>query len=438
MTRYDDTIYIAGLQSLYNVGATHVRRFIEDFGSPYDAWDAVKKVENLKPYTHIPNADKRAIASSAKDEKLDYIIHKIDEYKMDVTTFLDKDFPSILNHIYNPPAILFMRGNRALLDKRLNRIALVGARRCSLYGRNVARMLGKELGKYSTIIVSGGARRCSLYGRNVARMLGKELGKYSTIIVSGGARGIDTHGHEGLLASLGYGIVVMGCGLDIVYPRENTKLFDRILQNNGLLVSEYPPGTPPSAKHFPARNRIISGLSRGVIVVEAKGSSGSLITADMAVSEGRDVFVVPCNLLDHTADGNKFLMRNGAFVLTGYEDIVKEYHLTLRDMYSTKEKLSPPNKRDTMGVKDSSQMVNHGQGVDTQGLSMLSFNVDRSLILSEIPHDRCITVSDILKATSIPLQQLQPLLLELEMEGAIEHQPPRGYINMTRSDILVH
>ena len=408
MTRYDDTIYIAGLQSLYNVGATHVRRFIEDFGSPYDAWEAVKKVENLKPYIHIPNADKRAIALSAKDEKLDYIIHKIDEYKMDVTTFLDKDFPSILNHIYNPPAILFMRGNRALLDKRLNRIALVGA------------------------------RRCSLYGRNVARMLGKELGKYSTIIVSGGARGIDTHGHEGLLASLGYGIVVMGCGLDIVYPRENTKLFDRILQNNGLLVSEYPPGTPPSAKHFPARNRIISGLSRGVIVVEAKGSSGSLITADMAVSEGRDVFVVPCNLLDHTADGNKFLMRNGAFVLTGYEDIVKEYHLTLRDMYSTKEKLSPPNKRDTMGVKDSSQMANHGQGVDTQGLSMLSFNVDRSIILSEIPHDRCITVSDILKATSIPLQQLQPLLLELEMEGAIEHQPPRGYINMTRSDILVH
>ena len=408
MTRYDDTIYIAGLQSLYNVGATHVRRFIEDFGSPYDAWEAVKRVENLKPYTHISNTDKRAIASSAKDEKLDYIIHKIDEYKMDVTTFLDKDFPSILNHIYNPPAILFMRGNRALLDKRLNRIALVGA------------------------------RRCSLYGRNVARMLGKELGKYSTIIVSGGARGIDTHGHEGLLSSQGYGIVVMGCGLDIVYPRENTKLFDRILQNNGLLLSEYPPGTPPSAKHFPARNRIISGLSRGVIVVEAKASSGSLITADMAVSEGRDVFVVPCNLLDHTADGNKFLMRNGAFVLTGYEDIVKEYRLTLRDMFSAKEKLSPPNKRDTMGVKDSNQIVNHGQGVDTQGLSMLSFNLDRSLILSEIPHDRCITVSDILKATSIPLQQLQPLLLELEMEGAIENHPPRGYINMTRSDILVH
>lgn len=408
MTRYDDNIYIAGLQSLYNIGATYVRRFVEDFGSPYDAWQAVKKVEYLKPYTHISTADKRAIASSAKDEKLDYIIHKIDEYKMDVTTFLDKGFPSMLNQIYNPPAILFMRGNRALLDKRLNRIAIVGA------------------------------RRCSLYGRNVARMLGKELGKYSTIIVSGGARGIDSHGHEGLLASQGYGIVVMGCGLDIVYPRENSKLFDRIMANNGLLISEYPPGTPPSAKHFPARNRIISGLSRGVIVVEAKSSSGSLITADMAVSEGRDVFVVPCNLLDHTADGNKFLMRNGAYVLTGYEDIVEQYHLTLRNFFGTEEKLSQSKKIENNNVKDKDSLSQISKGVDSHGSSMLSFSLDKSLLLSEIPHDRCITVSDILKATHIPLQQLQPLLLELELEGAIEHQPPRGYINMTRGDILVH
>lgn len=407
MTRYDDNIYIAGLQSLYNIGATYVRRFVEDFGSPYDAWKAVKDVGNLQGYTYISVGDKRAIAASARDEKLDYIIQKLDEYKMDVTTFLDRDFPSMLNQIYNPPAILFMRGNRALLDKRLNRIAIVGA------------------------------RRCSLYGRNVARMLGKELGKYSTVIISGGARGIDSHGHEGLLASQGYGIVVMGCGLDIVYPRENSKLFDRILANNGLLVSEYPPGTPPSAKHFPARNRIISGLSRGVIVVEAKSSSGSLITADMAVSEGRDVFVVPCNLLDHTADGNKFLMRNGAYVLTGYEDIVEQYHLTLRNFFSKEEKLSQAKKIPN-NVKEGDSLSNICKGVDSHGPSMLSFSLDKSLILSEIPHDRCITVGDILKATHIPLQQLQPLLLELELEGAIEHQPPRGYINMTRSDILVH
>ena len=119
---------------------------------------------------------------------------------MDVTTFLDKDFPSILNHIYNPPAILFMRGNRALLDKRLNRIALVG------HG--------------AVHYMDGMWREC----------LVKSSVNTAQSLLGGGARGIDTHGHEGLLASLGYGIVVMDCGLDIVYPRENTKLFDRILQ----------------------------------------------------------------------------------------------------------------------------------------------------------------------------------------------------------------
>ena len=165
----------------------------------------------------------------------------------------------------------------------------------------------------------------------------------------------------------------------------------------------------------------------------------------MAVSEGRDVFVVPCNLLDHTADGNKFLMRNGAFVLTGYEDIVEQYHLTLRDFFATEEKLSPAKKKLSASKKEEHSHVKEGdlssntcKGVDSHGPSMLSFSLDKSLILSEIPHDRCITVSDILKVTHIPLQQLQPLLLELELEGAIEHQPPRGYINMTRSDILVH
>ena len=204
MTRYDDTIYIAGLQSLYNVGATYVRRFIEDFGSPYEAWNAVKNVENLKGYTYISIADKRAIAASARDEKLDYIIQKLDEYQMDVTTFLDKDFPSMLNQIYNPPAILFMRGNRALLDKRLNRIAIVGA------------------------------RRCSLYGRNVARMLGKELGKYSTIIVSGGARGIDSHGHEGLLASQGY---VMGRSRRAILERaRNVHRLNRVQKRETPMV----------------------------------------------------------------------------------------------------------------------------------------------------------------------------------------------------------
>ena len=117
---------------------------------------------------------------------------------------------------------------------------------------------------------------------------------------------------------------------------------------------------------------------------------------------------------------------------------MEQYHLTLRDFFATEEELSTSKKEERSHVKEGDLSSNTCKGVDSHGPSMLSFSLDKSLILSEIPHDRCITVSDILKVTHIPLQQLQPLLLELELEGAIEHQPPRGYINMTRSDILVH
>lgn len=395
---YEDNFYIAGLQSLYYIGPAHIRELIKKFGSPYDAWEAVKNPNNLQSFTSMTTRYINCVSANANDERLQSIYDKIQEYHMSYLTYLDADFPEILRHIYNPPAIVFMRGNRALLDDRIPKIGIVGA------------------------------RKCSIYGRNVARMLGKELSKYVTVIVSGGARGIDCHSHEGTLSAHGYGIIVMGCGLDIAYPRDNAKLFDRMLQEGGLLLSEYPPGTPPSAKHFPARNRIISGLCKGVIVVEARASSGSLITADMANSEGRDVFVVPCNLLDHVADGNKWLIRQGAHVLTGVEDIVKEYGLIMRD--SVTGQLSQAQDTDTS--------INNGKSVDTQGGGVLSCNLDRSKVLDVIPFDRCITVSDILHETHMPLQQIQPILLDLELEGAIEHNPPRGYINITRSDILVH
>ena len=145
-----------------------------------------------------------------------------------------------------------------------------------------------------------------------------------------GARGIDSHSHEGALSANGQVIVVMGCGLDIVYPPENKRLFDAVLKNNGLLVSEYPPGTPPSGVHFPARNRIISGLSQIIIVVEAKASSGSLITADMAANEGREIYVVPGSILSNVAEGNHWLMRQGANILTKAQDIIEDYELKPR------------------------------------------------------------------------------------------------------------
>nr|WP_252893932.1 DNA-processing protein DprA [Veillonella denticariosi] len=201
---YEDNFYIAGLQSLYYIGPAHIRELIKKFGSPYDAWEAVKNPNNLQSFTSMTTRYINCVSANANDERLQSIYDKIQEYHMSYLTYLDADFPEILRHIYNPPAIVFMRGNRALLDDRIPKIGIVGA------------------------------RKCSIYGRNVARMLGKELSKYVTVIVSGGARGIDCHSHEGTLSAHGYGIIVMGCGLDIAYPpRDNAKLFDRMLQEGG-------------------------------------------------------------------------------------------------------------------------------------------------------------------------------------------------------------
>ena len=252
-----------------------------------------------------------------------------------------------------------------------------------------------------------GARKCSDYGRNVALRIGKELAAYNVAIVSGGARGIDSYSHEGALAAKGQVIVVMGCGLDIVYPPENKRLFDAVLKNNGLLVSEYPPGTPPSGVHFPARNRIISGLSQIIIVVEAKASSGSLITADMAANEGREIYVVPGSILSNVAEGNHWLMRQGANILTKAQDIIEDYELKPRV-------------------------------VDTQGSDVLSFKVEWEVVLSTIPTDQCISVGDLIKKTHIPLQRLQSILLDLEMKHMIEKVHSKGYINIIGSDALVH
>ncbi|WP_303939227.1 DNA-processing protein DprA, partial [Veillonella infantium] len=248
------------MQSISSLGAATIRDLVEKFGNPYEAWCALQNRKNLTKILGIPSTKYRQIEKEATDERLRTIYKALKNWHIEYITYLDVLFPGHLQEIYNPPAVIFVRGNVSLLDDETMKIAMVGARKCSDYGRNVA-------------------------------------------IVSGGARGIDSHSHEGALAANGQVIVVMGCGLDIVYPPENKRLFDAVLKNNGLLVSEYPPGTPPSGVHFPARNRIISGLSQIIIVVEAKASSGSLITADMAANEGREIYVVPGSILSTVAEG---------------------------------------------------------------------------------------------------------------------------------------
>ena len=169
-----------------------------------------------------------------------------------------------------------------------------------------------------------GSRNYSDYGRRAAEEFAYNLASEDICIVSGMARGIDSFAHEAALSAKGKTIAVLGSGLDIIYPKENKKLYEDIVRNNGLIISEYPLGMPPRKQNFPARNRIISGLSDGVLVIEARKNSGTNITVDFALEQGKDVFVIPGNIYSKTSDGTNFLIKEGAIPVTNYKDILNQ------------------------------------------------------------------------------------------------------------------
>ncbi|SUO80062.1 DNA-processing protein DprA [Streptococcus equinus] len=208
-------------------------------------------------------------------------------------SILDDEYPIELKNCYNPPVLLFYQGNVELL-KRL-KMAVVGARTASQTGTKSVQKIVSELGN-------------------------------QFVIVSGLARGIDTSAHISALKNGGATIAVIGCGLDVHYPKEN-KLLQEYLGKNHLILSEYAVGEAPLKFHFPERNRIIAGLSQGVIVAEAKMRSGSLITCERALEEGRDVFAIPGNILDGKSDGCHHLIKEGAKCITSGMDVLSEYQL---------------------------------------------------------------------------------------------------------------
>jgi len=211
------------------------------------------------------------------------------------------EFPPLLHAIHDPPPGLFVRGDAEL-----------------------------ELLRRSTVAVVG-ARSCSPYGAQVARMLGRELGRTGLVVVSGLARGIDGEAHRGALESGGPTIGVLGCGIDRDYPAAHRELATRI-RATGLTVSEYAPGVEPAPWRFPARNRIIAGLSAATVVVEARDRSGALITADLALEEGREVFAVPGEITSALSSGTNDLLKLGAIPLTGPSDVLDVFGLTCTEL----------------------------------------------------------------------------------------------------------
>ncbi|MHB8183902.1 MAG: DNA-processing protein DprA, partial [Candidatus Desulforudaceae bacterium] len=229
-------------------------------------------------------------------------------------TWVDEEYPEALRHIFNPPAVLYYLGEVKPEDELA--LALVGSRRATYYGRDTAEKLSRDLA-----------------GAGVT-------------VVSGMARGIDTAAHKGALAAGGRTIAVLGSGLDVVYPQENDKLMHQI-SDSGAVVTEFSLGAAPEAWHFPVRNRIITGISRGLVVVEAAERSGALITAELAMEQGRDVMAVPGNVNSPFSRGPNRLIKQGARLVENVDDILDEIGLTrLFDTQGGEKKSGPKLDQD--------------------------------------------------------------------------------------------
>lgn len=273
------------------LGAVSFWRLIDAFGSASAAAEASQKVRlgvsgiaarNLEA---LPDDPKKLLELGGSE------LDRLRESGADIVFANEASYPELLKMISDPPPVLFTIGNHGLLQNSC--VAVVGSRACTGYGRRVA---------YS--LASG------LSGRNVT-------------VVSGLALGIDAAAHSGALESGGNTIGVLGCGVDVAYPRQNRHLYEKIAAK-GLLLSEYPLGTSPEAFRFPARNRIIAGLSHGALVVEAARKSGSLITAQMALDNDREVFAVPGQVDSYKSEGTHWLLKQGAKLVQSVDDIIAE------------------------------------------------------------------------------------------------------------------
>ena len=289
----NDLRYWIGFNKVAGIGAVRLRALLDHFGTVETAWQA--SARDL----HGAGLDERSVENlvqARRDLNLDAEIEKLARYHVQVLTWDDAGYPHNLREVYAPPPVLYVRGKIEPHDD------------------------------FAVAVV--GTRRASVYGKEAARMLGEGLAQASVTVVSGLAMGIDTVAQQSCINAGGRTIAVLGCGVDIVYPAQNARLAAEIAEH-GALVSEYPLGTRPDARNFPPRNRIISGMSLGTVVVEADMGSGARITADFSAEQGRDVFAVPGNIFARGCQGTNRLIQEGAKMVCGVGDILQELNLTM-------------------------------------------------------------------------------------------------------------
>jgi DNA processing protein len=245
----------------------------------------------------------------------------------------------------------------------------------------------------------------------VAHRLAHDLAQRQLVVVSGLARGIDSAGHRGALEAQGTTVAVLGSGIDVIYPRENTRLAEQIMKS-GAVISEFPLGTGPTPENFPIRNRIISGLSLGVVVVEAAEYSGSLITARLAVDQNREIFAVPGNITSAQSFGPNHLIKQGAKLVDQWMDVIEEFPAEIR------MQLLPPAE------------ASEGEpiGAKTASLFEASLNPDQKAIFEVLRADQALFVDEIVGAARVSQPRVLAALLELEMNGLIRQLPGKNFI----------
>lgn len=287
MQNLEQKRYWIWLSLIKNLGSKRKQILLEKYKTPEAIYNLTEK-ELIEIQGIGKNLINNILDKKIRNE-IDKHISYMKQQNIEIISIVDKEYPNNLKQIYDPPITLYIKGNKNILNN--TSIAIIGCREASDYGKKVSNYFASNLAK-----------------KNIN-------------IVSGLAKGVDSYAHIGTLSTNGKTIAVVGNGLDTVYPEENRELCKKILNSGGAIISEYPLGTKPEKHNFPARNRIISGISKGVIVVEAKEKSGTLITVDFALEQGRDVYVIPGNINSLNSIGTNNLIKQGAKIATTFEEI---------------------------------------------------------------------------------------------------------------------
>lgn len=359
---------LVALNMIEHVGPVRVRQLLEHFGDAPAILGASR--HQLRQVRGIGEDTAEAIASWEKTVDLTGELKRISDFGCHVLIQTDEEYPPLLRQIYDPPVVLYVKGRLTAQDK--NAVAMVGS------------------------------RMTTHYGIESARKLAYQLAYVGVTVVSGGARGIDTASHQGALSANGRTVAVLGTGINLVFPAENTELFERIAAH-GALITQFPFNRNADKQSFPIRNRIVAGMTLGTVVVEANLTSGALITANMAVEQGRQVFAVPGRIDSPRSKGCHELIKKGAKLCEGAEDILSEFE------YLFPASNRPPGAGET-GVLPALNLPENEQKV-YDALGDGESNID-----------------EVIRHSGLPSSAVSVALLGLEMKRLVRQLPGKIFV----------